>query len=570
MKIRKIEIDHYRGIKNFSWCPSGGLNCLIGPGDSCKSTILDAIDLCIGARRTAKITDADFYMLDVETPISITLTVGDLNDALLNLDYYGLFLRGFDTATGGVADEPGNGLETVLTLNVLVESDLEPIWSLFSERAAAQNSTKNLRWKDRLDLAPSRIGAFAGYDLGWRKGSVLSKLTGEQADTASTLAAVVRQAREAFGADAERQLSVTLQLVSETANELGIDIGGSARALLDNYSVNLNGGTVSLHNKEGIPLQNLGIGSLRLLVAGLQRKAAEKAPMLLVDEIEYGLEPHRIMRFLGSLGAKENEPLFQVFLTTHSPVVLRELSGAQMYVLRKSAEGHVALNVGTSDAIQGTIRAFPEAFLARSVVICEGASEVGIVRGLDICMQHNGKQSIFACGTALVDAGGVHKVLGRAIALQTLGYRVAVFRDDDEQPSIESEREFEILGGVVFKWHEGEKLESEVFMAMPDEAINLLLNIAVGILGDELVNDHLKNASNNEFDLRKAIIKGHKYNDKQRRYISVASTGKKNPWYKNVSTMEIVGKDVVGNYLDRSYGQFRDFLLHLMQWARNE
>jgi hypothetical protein len=48
--------------------------------------------------------------------------------------------------------------------------------------------------------------------------------------------------------------------------------------------------------------------------------------MLLVDELEHGLEPHRIIRFLGSLGAKEVEPPLQVFMTTHSPVALRDLS----------------------------------------------------------------------------------------------------------------------------------------------------------------------------------------------------------------------------------------------------
>lgn len=32
--------------------PAYGVNCLIGPGDSGKSTIFDAIDLCMGARRT--------------------------------------------------------------------------------------------------------------------------------------------------------------------------------------------------------------------------------------------------------------------------------------------------------------------------------------------------------------------------------------------------------------------------------------------------------------------------------------------------------------------------------------
>ncbi|MFZ5965540.1 ATP-dependent nuclease [Thalassococcus sp. BH17M4-6] len=78
--IRKVDISHFRSIKSFEWYPSPGLNCLIGSGDAGKSTIIDAIDLCLGARRSVHVSDADFYELDVETPISITLTLGALSD----------------------------------------------------------------------------------------------------------------------------------------------------------------------------------------------------------------------------------------------------------------------------------------------------------------------------------------------------------------------------------------------------------------------------------------------------------------------------------------------------------
>ncbi|MCV4753977.1 ATP-dependent endonuclease, partial [Escherichia coli] len=83
------------------------------------------------------------------------------------------------------------------------------------------------------------------------------------------------------------------------------------------------------------------------------------------------------------LGAKEKKPPLQVFMTTHCPVALRELSGSQLFVLRRLPEDHEVLNIGTSDGVQSTIRLYPDAFLAPSVTICEGASEVGLIRGLD-------------------------------------------------------------------------------------------------------------------------------------------------------------------------------------------
>ena len=74
----------------------------MGPGDSGKSTVLDAIDLCLGARRNVQFSDADFFDLDITNPISITLTLGDLDDAMRTLEGFGAFLRGYHPTTGVV------------------------------------------------------------------------------------------------------------------------------------------------------------------------------------------------------------------------------------------------------------------------------------------------------------------------------------------------------------------------------------------------------------------------------------------------------------------------------------
>jgi AAA ATPase-like protein len=134
-RIRQITIENFRGIKALSLFPSPGINCLIGPGDSGKSSILDAIDFCLGARRNIQFTDADFHLLDVETPIQISVTIGELDDDLKSLDAYGLYLRSFDAQSGKIEDEPEESAETVLTVRLTVAGDLEPSWSLVSQRA---------------------------------------------------------------------------------------------------------------------------------------------------------------------------------------------------------------------------------------------------------------------------------------------------------------------------------------------------------------------------------------------------------------------------------------------------
>jgi putative ATP-dependent endonuclease of OLD family len=405
-RIRRVQIENFRGIVALDWLPEPGINCLIGPGDSGKSSILEAIDLCLGARRTIQFTDADFHQLNVEQPIVITVTMGELDDELKDLESYGLYLRGFNGDSGTIEDEPEKDLETVLSLRLTVASDLEPVWTLVSDRAEAQGQSRNLNWSDRVRLAPTRLGLMADYHLGWRRGSVLNRVSDERADASTALVQAAREARRTFGDSAQDQLKETLGIVASTAKELGIPVGDSVSAMLDAHSISFSGGTISLHSGDGIPLRGLGVGSTRLLIAGLQRRAAQQSTVILVDELEHGLEPHRIIRLLGSLGAKEKQAPLQVFMTTHSPVALRELSGNQLFVVRRTPDGHKVLVLGTSDDIQSTIRLYPDAFLATSVIVCEGACEVGLLRGLDQFRVANEEVSISAHGVALVDCGG--------------------------------------------------------------------------------------------------------------------------------------------------------------------
>ena len=110
-----------------------------------------------------------------------------------------MFLRGFHATTGDIEDEPERDAETVLTLTLTVAGDLEPTWTLELQRAAAQNLARNLNWTDRARISPTRIGAFGDYNLGWRHGSVLNRLSDERADASAALAMAAREARAPFG-----------------------------------------------------------------------------------------------------------------------------------------------------------------------------------------------------------------------------------------------------------------------------------------------------------------------------------------------------------------------------------
>ncbi len=561
-RIRFIDIRNFRCLKEFTWAPSPGLNCLIGSGDAGKSSVLDSIDYCLGARRNISFSDADFHGLDVSESITITITIGELDDALKSMETYGQYLRSFNPETKAIDDEPETGRETVLTLRLTAKSDLEPVWTLVSDRADAQGQARYLTWADRLRLCPTRIGAFAENDLAWRRGSVLTKLSDEKAETSGALADAARSARNAFGDIAEKQLSTTLGIVAETARDLGIDIGKSPKALLDAHSVSFSGGTISLHSEAGVPLRGLGTGSTRLLVAGLQRKAAKEATVILVDEVEHGLEPQRIRRLL----TKEKDPPLQGFLTTHSPVVLREISAEQLTLLRRGSDKHTVLPIGSKQDVQRTLRRFPEAFLASSVLVCEGASEVGLVRGLDQYDTAEGHTSMFALGVELVDAGGCDYIYARANAFRSLGYRVTVLRDDDRRPKGASETNFVGQAGPIHRWRDGHALEDELFNALPDDAVTELLDYAIELHGEELVGDHIKSASDGKVDLD--ACRG-KLTPGIRAALTKACATKATPWFKNVNAMEHIGREIVGPVYRECDEGFQEIIDGLFAWIEN-
>lgn len=566
--IRRIEIRYFRGIQHLDWCPSSGLNCIVGPGDSGKSTILDAIDLCLGARRTVQFADSDFYALNTSKPLTITIVLGALTDSLRSIETYGHFLRGFDAKTGAVIDEPAHGLETVLTLRLSVAADLEPIWELVSDRAAAQGLARNLAWKDRLQIAPLRIGAHAAQNFSWQRGSILTRLGEEELAVSGALTAAARTARESFGSAAEPQLGATLNVVATTAQTLGVNIGSKPRALLDAYATSFTAGGIALHNGDGVPLRNLGTGSTRLIVAGLQQSAAEKVPIVLVDEVEHGLEPHRLIRFLHALGAKRSPSAGQCFMSTHSPVAVRELAAEQLIIIRTDdvfgSEAKSAAGLGAD----GTIRRYPEALLARSVIVCEGATEVGLVRGLDLFRQTQGYPSILARGAALVDGNGdINQIYSRANAFRSLDYPVLILRDNDVSVPPDYDSPF-LASDSLITWPPGNCTEAQLFQALPADACLQMVHYAHSVHGD-LVREHVTAASNGQATLeavwQERASTGN-LSQQTRALLALASTRRSTGWFKQIGLMEHVAWHFVGPSLHQSDPDFVQRIERLFSW----
>ena len=73
--LHNLKIRNFRGIENFDQNFDNGLICIIGRGDSGKSTILEAINLVLSSSWTMSFYDSDFYNCHINTPIEIEATI---------------------------------------------------------------------------------------------------------------------------------------------------------------------------------------------------------------------------------------------------------------------------------------------------------------------------------------------------------------------------------------------------------------------------------------------------------------------------------------------------------------
>ncbi|EOH0515796.1 ATP-dependent endonuclease [Vibrio fluvialis] len=568
--IRAITIQNFRTIKEFKWHPKPGLNCIIGPGDSGKSTILDAIDLTLGARRSYNFTDADFHGLNTQEPIVITVTIGCLDAELMNVEKYGFFLRGFNYTSLEIHDEPQPGDETVLTIKLIVDQDLYPDWRLYSERAESDGLEKRLQWKHKELLSPARLGTTAYQHLAWGNSSILNKLSEDTLDVSATLAELGRQTRQHFADQQVDGVNDVLLKVQKIANGLGVPVG-TLKALLDVNGVSLSNGAISLHNDDNTPLRQLGTGSSRLLISGLQ-KAASKSNIILVDEAEYGLEPYRITRLLNELGSKDTQPTQQVFITTHSPYVLRELQAQQLNVLRKvslatqvfgnTQESHKLHSLEGTDEQQSTLRVCAESFFSKAVIVCEGKTEIGYVRGIDLHNQSMNYRSINACGVHCADGGG-DSMFVRAEVFAKLGYPTAIFKDSDKaQEHVGPSQVAASKGITIYEWGNNSATEDVLFMACPAQVIPQLLAIAIQRKGQAAIEDHIIAHSQNQITLDACL------NHFQEGYRAIlAKAANKKSWFKDIEPAETFARNVIAP----NYAQFSEALTtttnQLFRWA---
>ena len=439
VQIRMVIARNFRGIRAADWIlPRNRFVCLVGPGDSTKTSLLDVIGLVLTPRWNVQFSDADFHSCQIEEPIVLQVVIGDLPTWMLSEDSYGYHLAGL-MPTGELVHDPLEGSEPCVIVRLQVSDALEPVWSVV--RPGEENEGMPIRGSAREDFGLFRVDERIETHLRWGRLSALTRLTAREVADSSAGAAVTsahRAARTAVFESPAGALHVAAAMVADAAAEIGGADLSQLRPGLDPTSSSSTNALL-LHNGS-IPLTGHGLGTRRLISLAIQEKAYTAGEIVLVDEIEYGLEPHRLHYLLRHLKQRTGSDTGQVIITTHSPLAVEALLAEDISVVRcEDGQTSVQAVPADLDSVQGTLRSAPSALLARRVVVCEGKTEMGVARRFlqhwDIQRSACGKATHAAMGIAQSDGHGSTTAPVRALVLRQLGYPVFLIIDHDDSGS---------------------------------------------------------------------------------------------------------------------------------------
>ena len=567
MRLTNIEIKNFRGIKhaNVFFPQDSRIICLIGAGDSGKSTLFAAIEWALWPSWSLIATDTDFYNCDTSMPIDISVSITELSESLMKEDKFGLYLRDYAKAFLGGDDEPIDGGTTILTIQLTIDDALEPKWNVITTRT----DPKTISQKDRQQLSFGVVGFDYEKDFQWGRSSILQKYADSREALHSAFTQSMRAAIENTSLEALDQMAPT---VKEVGKQYGVGFKGEIhnRLLMQNGSYST---TVGVFDGK-VPFAQKGLGSKRLLSIGMNVNACEDGTLVLVDEMETGLEPYRISTLIKQFRSQFKDH-GQLIMTTHSMSAVCECTVNEVCVCYNN-DGELKLHrLSKKDAIKADVQALlrtnPDAFLCKRVIVCEGKTEVGLLRAFDSYLVGKGTGRFAHYGVTAIPGGGGDNFFQLALLLHECGYDVAILMDSDI-PEEEFQKQLMREKGIpVFDWESGYAIEEQIFQDVSLECIDDLLAIAVEEHSfDKVIANFNRFFKPDEIPCSVENEEITVYEDisfEERIKIGKVAKHKRSEWYKNTSKGEMIGNRIFQEFDDMAECRFKAQMIALQNWV---
>jgi hypothetical protein len=555
MNIKIVRIRNFRGIQSLDWEHVPNFVCLIGPANSTKTSILDAIELCLLPRAQYTFYDSDFFRLDIDNKIEVEVTVGNCPAELLTDGTFGLYSQGWFEESG-LTDDPVEGAEPVLTVRLDVDGDFEPNWSVVKPSIAAE---KRIGWKHRSMLGIGRLGPHVDRHLSWGRYSALTKLTGGKKEVESVIAETWREVRQSILNADFAELKKESESVRVLASDLGASVPERVIPALNPQSISTSGAVLSLADSHSVPLTSFGLATRRLMTLALEKASTKNGAIVMIDEVEHALEPFRVRHLVRTLRRdQECAAIGQVFVSSHSRVVVEEVKCTELHLVRRTGGKVEITRIPDTNGFQRFVRVQPEPLLAKSVILCEGKTEMGIIRGLDLISDEQGNFPLSSYGSTVANGKGSEQV---AIAkqLSELGVQVCIFRDSDVSLDQTIVAELVKLGIEVIEWADDVNTEQRLCRDLSASELSVLLNVASSLRGEETIKTDLGGtwealqAENIEEEHRNALAQ-----------VMISGC-----WFKQIEKAELLASLVHGHMTRTSSTNLSKVLHRLFQWANN-
>ena len=555
-RIYELKITNFRGIKSFSNKLNKDFVCLLGRGDSGKTTILDAISYILSPSWNLSFFDSDFYRGNTASPIVMEATLLDVPKKFINEEKFGLYIRGLD-ANGQIHDELQQDHSKVLTMRLEVNKNLEPQWHVVNNR----QEPIRISGQDRARLNVFMVSDYIDRHFSWSKGSPLSSILKETQptsdDNSEVIIDAIREAKEKIDQDSFECFKEVTERIKKSSLNLGVDLS-KVKTTVDFRDVSIKDGRVCLHD-EDVPLRLKGKGSKRLISMAIQSVLVQCGGIILIDEIEQGLEPDRVKHLVRSL-KKDNAG--QIFLTTHSSDVITELEADDLVIVNNN-QGEVTIST-PDQKFQNIIRACPEAGYAKKVIVCEGKTEIGICRALD-AYRKNKNMECMSAKACVYTCGSGHSFSERAIKLKELGLTTCVFCDSNDDGSLKPTKDNLRTAGIkIFDCDNNCSIEQQIFKDLPWDGVKKLLDYVVENknISAEQLKASIKSKYGNGFpdDFKNADT------PQIRDAMGKASLTKDKEWFKRIDHGEFLGEIILSYFAELDNRKLKTQLENLLGW----